>query len=848
MKKSILFTLASSTLLLFAGCNEEWNAGSSGEGYFNPVVSLNISPTNSADRKVPSRSSAKEISVNDLALRLTSTATGVEQNWTSVADFDPTHEFNVGTYTLEAFYGDKKNEGFELPYYYGKTQFSIRENVTTPVALEARLGNAMLSITFTDAFTGYFTDYSIDVVTAAGNTITWMPDENRPVYAAPGTWSIVANVTKPNGTKASYQALTFDAQACYHYHLSLNVNDGNVGNAELVLSFDDDMEIEDVVIDLSQDLQNTPAPEVKPQGFAAEPICIAVGSVAAEPLQFLVTAHGGIAHAMLETSSPTLVEQGWPASVDLIAPGALSASMTDLGFKEMGLWKNPDKMALAELTDVVSHIRYLESSDNISTFTLTVTDRLGRSSEPVELKVAVEKLQIELSNPSIIFEGGTEMQLDMTYNGSNPEDVVFEVYTPGVDVYKRVNSEIVGGASRAAVKYQVKLTGLPDNSDVVKLRASVEGLDAEAELEVERTPATFGLSVNENDVFAHYATVSVIGKGSDISDSDLARIAADCQLMMNEGAGSARAASYEATVDELNLRVEGLKPSTTYDLYITYSGVNSNHVKFTTEAAAQLPNAGMEEWNFSNHTNYNVYYPWKSGEEELWNTYNPVTTSQRGAAYAYIITSGTIQTSDKHTGSSAAQIRTVGWGSGNTASASVVSRWRYGTCKHLSAGQLFLGNWTDISPAQDATPNYGLSFASRPSSISFWYKYAVMNRSGNDNGQRGVAFVQLIGADGSILSEETVQLAPNASYSNIDDGVDCSVNGSYAQKSIPLTYSKHAPKCEKIIVVFKSTQYSSQELEANKNENHLRPPKPFNTSDNEYLGSSLLIDDITLNY
>lgn len=825
MKKTILYAMASASLLATTSCNEEWNAGASGEGRFNPVVSLNASPANSADRKAPSRGTAKEIGVNDLALRLTATATGVAQEWSSVSEFDPAKEFNVGPYTLEAYYGDVKEEGFELPHYYGKTQFNIRENETTPVALEARLANSMLSMTFTDEFTGYFTDYSIDVTSAGGTTTTWAPGENRPVYGAPGAWTVTANVTKPTGVKASYTALTFNAEACHHYHLTLNVNEGNVGSAQLVLSFDDEMDKEDVIIDLTQDLQNTPAPVVKAEGFALDPITIVVGTTPEEQLRYMITAHGGIASATLTTASTSLTEQGWPATVNLVAPGEAQAAMTALGFKEMGLWKNPDRLAVAELTNVVANIRYIEGSDNLSTFSLAVTDRFGRATEPVELKVIVEKLRVALSNPGVIFEGGTELELEMEYNGANPEDVVFQAYQSSTAVYKTVASEILGVKGRASNVYMVRLSGLPDNGEPLKIRAYAGDQAAETSIEVPRTPTAFAIAMNANDVFATRATLTVVANG-DITDAELASIAAGCKVYMASNGGKAE--PYASTASGVNLLVEGLQPGTAYEAYINYAGINSNRLQLATEAAAQLPNAGMEDWysvKGSNH--WSTWYPMSQGYSgEGWSSYNPVTVSQGTTgttSYRYKANSGTISTNDAAAGSTAALVRTVGWGSNNTAAA--ISG--FGTCKYVDAGQLFLGNWDGVSAVKNAVPNYGMSFGSRPASLSFMYKYSTVKAG---NGDYATAAITVYDTTGAVIAAADMQI---------------NENGTYSKMTLPLNYSAGCNKAGKISVIFKS---SGNEAALTANATYMTPPPARNLSTGEYVGSQLYIDDITLNY
>ena len=89
-------------------------------------------------------------------------------------------------------------------------------------------------------------------------------------------------------------------------------------------------------------------------------------------------------------------------------------------------------------------------------------------------------------------------------------------------------------------------------------------------------------------------------------------------------------------------------------------------------------------------------------------TVNIITTSEGGDndnalsgnrnAFAYNAISGTISTDDCYSGEKAALIRTVGWGAGNSAAA---SSWGsgFGTCKNVTAGELFLGTLNPVLTA-----------------------------------------------------------------------------------------------------------------------------------------------------
>lgn len=98
-----------------------------------------------------------------LSLRLTpDNAAQTPETWDAISDFPSDREFPIGKYTLEAFYGTKGAEGFGVPYYLGTSQFYVRENQTTSVAVTATLQQAMVTVDYTEAFKSYVTSYSAE--------------------------------------------------------------------------------------------------------------------------------------------------------------------------------------------------------------------------------------------------------------------------------------------------------------------------------------------------------------------------------------------------------------------------------------------------------------------------------------------------------------------------------------------------------------------------------------------------------------------------------------------------------------------------------------------------------------
>lgn len=179
-------------------------------------------------------------------------------------------------------------------------------------------------------------------------------------------------------------------------------------------------------------------------------------------------------------------------------------------------------------------------------------------------------------------------------------------------------------------------------------------------------------------------------------------------------------AAITSTTDANGLQViTGLNSDTNYKVRARVGTIVSDTHTITTEVEASIPNGNMEIWNSTNGKKFlwNIYwYHWYARSEtsesnEGWCTRNDLTTSS-DSYLAYVANSGTERTSTCYKGNYAAEIKTIGWGSGNTAAGSA------STIKNITPGELFLGKVTDIN-----APSYGYTFTSRPSRLSFYYKY-----------------------------------------------------------------------------------------------------------------------------
>lgn len=801
-------------VLMLSGCGDDFTPGSnSPTGAIMPLLDLDARPLS-----VDNASRAGEsVSADDLAIRLTSADGTYSKEWASVSEFPADQQFKIGEYQFEAYYGRLDDEGFEKPYYYGSQNIKVTDGGTTKVAVTATLANTMVSVDYTEAFTKYMTSYSSELHSDGGAYIYYAADESRPAYLKPGNISLNVTMTKPNGKTATLQAAKFTGKERYHYHVTVDLNKGEVGEAVLVISFDDNLDMEPVEIDLSDEIFNAPAPEVTTEGFNGdEGLTFAPGMTPEGAVSLSVIARGGIASMVMTTKSATLVGQGWPEEVDLAAaPENLRSRMEALGLVARGLWKNPDQMAVVNLAGVLKYMNYVDGADNTSTITFVVTDRYNKTSEPVTLTVKVEPLELSISNPGELYMGANGLEFDLGYNGADVENQVSVEVKNERGTWSAAPIISAKPIARSGEKYRVKVT-VPANDESVELRAKCGKLETPS-IVVERKDVDYSVVVTEENTFATYAYMALNN-----ADANSASV-----LVSTDGISYSKVSS--EVVSGL-IKISGLNPATAYYARAAVNGTQCKPCEFTTETSASLPNGDLESWyRVAGKSSYWwIDYP-GADENAVWGTMNVLTTSQGGSAgapgAAYCAFSGTRPVDNAVKGKGAV-ISTVGWGSGNTAWLDKINTSSFipngGKCEHLTVGELYLGKYNSDTKQPDYT---GLAFASRPSSMSFYYRYTVRNSA-----DWGVAEIHVLAADGTEIASGTKQLTAIDSYTPV---------------SIDLSYAPGSKKAAIVKVMFKSS--GNPACQSINNDNLSSPPSATMTT-GRYTGSELYIDEIVLNY
>lgn len=830
-----LFLPLTALAMLVASCQDDNKGLTKGQGTISPEFTIDYSVTN--PRTMSRAENGKETVPNapelsSFSFHLWKDDGKFDKTYTGLGDFVDA-QFPVGAYSLEAFSGDIEEEGLGKPYFAGSTTFNVYDGEQAKPTLVAKLANTAVSVVYTKAFMNYFTAYSTEIHSSNGTNYITMPElttagtESEWAYVKPGNVDINITVTKQNGVSGTVKAATIEnALPATHYHVTIDANRGEVGNATITVSFDDATTLEPIEIDVSGDILVTPAPVLTAYGFTSgTPIEILEGDAAEGTLKVNILAQGEVASVKLNTSSPTPALSSLQGDVELLtATEEQKNALTTLGVTTKGVWSGVGQVAEIDFTNILQNLKVANGvSDHI--FTITVVDKLNRTCEPVVLKIQAPKPVLVISNPADLYYGDTQAEFDFTYNGKNLADKVTFKATNSMGVF--ANCTIAEVTSNGNNQYRVKLN-IPESEEDVRLKAVYNSVEsAEATL-----PRRIQVVANDYDVWATKAILTL----------------APSKERVNVTSITLDGTSRSETFDELGkCTLSGLTANTTYNAVITMANGITYPVSFTTEAANQVPNGDFEDLtqtasetkmpmggkfqagaiDYQNWETYTVSEPigWKSINDQTcininnknsWfavpSTYS--TTVSWNAKWGIVNNQGT---PDRYSGltaqsgNSAMVVRNVGWDANGTTPANSGSFFNITyyctnvpTVANVSAGVLSLD--TD--------------FATRPATLNGYYKY---ERDGQDGTENAVVTVTVLNGSTEI-GKGTKELGAAADFTAF---------------AVPVTYSVTNKKATSLKIMITSSNRAAGSVKVS---DHLHEKEA-----SKY-GALLTVDNLTFSY
>lgn len=830
-----LFLPLTALAMLVASCQDDNKGLTKGQGTISPEFTIDYSVTN--PRTMSRAENGKETVPNapklsSFSFHLWKDDGKVDTTYTGLGGFVDA-PFPVGAYSLEAFSGDIEQEGLGKPYFAGSTTFNVYDGEQAQPTLVAKLANTAVSVEYTEAFMNYFTAYSTEIHSSNGTDYITMPElttagtESEWAYVKPGNVDINITVTKQNGVSGTVKAATIEnALPGTHYHVVIDANGGEVGNASITVSFDDATTREPITIDVSGDILVTPAPVLTAHGFTSgTPIEILEGDAAEGTLKVNILAQGEVASVKLNTSSPTPELSSLQGDVELLtATEEQKNALTTLGVTTKGVWSGVGQVAEIDFTNILQNLKVANGvSDHI--FTITVVDKLNRTCEPVVLKIQAPKPVLVISNPADLYYGDTQAEFDFTYNGKDLANKVTFQATNAMGVF--ANCTIAEVTSKGNNLYRVKLN-IPDSEEDVRLKAVYNSVEsAEATL-----PRRIQVVANDYDVWATKAILTL----------------APSKERVNVTSITLDGTSRSETFDELGkCTLSGLTANTTYNAVITMANGTTYPVSFTTEKANGVPNGDFENLtqtasetkmpmggqfragliDYQNWESYTVSEPvgWSSinnrtciniNNKNSWfavpSTYS--TTISWTAKWGITNKQGT---PDRYSGLSAQSnsvamvVRNVGWDSNGTTPANSGS---FGNSTY------YCTNVPSVANISAGELSLDTDFASRPTTLNGYYKY---ERDAQDGTENAVVTVTMLNGS-TVIAEGTKELGAVADFTTF---------------SVPVTYTVTNKKATKLKIMIKSSNRAAGSIKVS---DHLHEKEA-----SKY-GAQLTVDNLTFSY
>lgn len=727
-------------------------------------------------------------------------------------------ELRAGKYTVLAELGNPENEGFEQPYYSGSEEVNLKKGDNVAVDIECKLANSILKIDYTDNFKKYFSTYSSSVSTSKGNTVEYSQDETRGAYLASGEVTVYVKVKKTGANETTFNVGKYTLNPQYEYSLTLDVD---VSSAMMTVAFSENVNEEPVTINVSDAALNANPPYIIGEGLESGEILKPVeGASIDENVRLIINAEAGIESCVMTTTSSYLTGKGWSESVDLVTAeeGTISV-IKNSGVELKGFSGSLGQMALIDLTDLLQTL----PKENPVDIKFTVTDKFGKVSDEYLFLAETQdcKFSVYATNEEAPFMGN-ECKVNVTLLDGDANNIKFALTDGGqlLNVQEISEPTKIGELNQ----YTISLKGTDDIQFINPFKVNAKYLTYNKNTETDLN-VSYGILLDdgEGDVWAKRAYLHVY-------NDDMQNL----KVQKKEADGNwTDLSSYDIEISGTDIIAKGLTSNTQQQLRVVKDGKEpTNEVDLKTEEELQVPNAGFEYWYYEQpQSNWKRWYPWDNNIESSkgWNTLNLKTTSDENCTapnFAYVNNSGTIETIDCYTGSKAALIRTVGWGSGTTAPGSLgFIKWD-GEMKKVASGYLYLGENSD-DPEVTYHP---YAFVSRPSKLSFYYKYrpASGKKQSNDEFEIIIKVENRIGDSLVTLAEEHYKEGGNTD--------------SYVYKEISIPYNNdyNKYKATHIYILFKSGIETGYD--------YFLVPSYNNLSDGEYIGSQLYIDDVQLIY
>lgn len=788
-------------------------------------------------------------------------------------------ELPEGAYTIVASKGNNLPAEFENPYFEGSTAFTIKEGMSTPLDMTCTLGNARITAEYTDDFKEAYSEYTV-LLSSSYTTadLEIAKGETRPAYmqvAKEGTdVAIGIRLKKINKEeeKTYYVPTALKLERRQNVRLIFKTDGEALEGIGLTVVLDDSLTKVDLVTEIPDfmwkpfDKPTLSAVEFK--GDGTEVFKTTAGSFK-QDLQVGVVMPGGIGSLTINYWKEGESEED-AISYDLTTDAGVAAAKDKYftwtyGEKDENINLREKKTAQLYLKEGINSLESLEEKSCIYNFKISGSDATGKTYPANDLRFKVEVLPatapiIDLKQGEsdvIITEGdelATDWQLDFIATGLMDKEatkIIVNDGTSNLEYYflKDDGAALLKSTFDAVVEIENEAHAVLSfpKTFAASLLAPEKGSkeytftfhlkdQRNKEYSISKKIVVdapkFTLDVKPEEAFARHAILRV-----NLDKGDKHKLKFQYKLQ----SGGDWIDIVNTSKDNESLYVEKLKqlqPNTSYLIRVWYNNKRKSHEEavITTDKEIFLGKDGeFSDWyseKIYSKDSYvggmgagiDIYQYWPSIDKSsgLWATRNNLTNSQNSGTTCYYTSySGTIPTEDGYVGK-AAEISSLGWGEGNT----YLNNMTGVVIKNKDAGMLFIGSHSYINGKE--TFDYGCPFTTRPSKMSFMYKFKSINSE---------SFKAYIVVENRDNANNVIELGRGEIISNKDVAL-------YSSASVDVHYDRTDLHATHLSIVFVSSTADTPSVDlATGSYNAL---KGF--SDSRYLGNVLTIDNVELRY
>lgn len=785
-------------------------------------------------------------------------------------------ELKEGAYTLIASKGDNLPSAFENPYFEGSTDFTVKAGMSTPIDVTCTLGNARITVDYTEDFKEAYSDYTVLLSSAfTSGSLEIKKDETRPAYMQ------VAKEGSELGIAIRLKKITEDKEKTYKIPTPLSIE----RRQNIRLIFKTDGEALDGIgleIILDDEMTNVTLnegipdfmwkpfekPTLSPDDFTnGESFTIKVGKFEKSPtVGFAMPA--GIASLCVKQWRED--KENEEITYDLATDEGVTAALGknfkwSVNGKANTNVKGERKTGQLFLKDAINSLEAPIEEDQTYTYhyEFSGVDATGKAHATNVLGVTV--VVQPAGQPIITFDGfpettiieGDDMSKEieakfeaegiidetkttLTIN-DGVDDKVYNILTDGTVLYNDWGISVESGNDATATLKFPKVFSS-------RLEAPMEGektftykLDLADKkgrsfptltktLTVKAPVFELTPSANGGDAFACRAFLRA--KVSDGTHPDNLKF--QWRKVGNGSWNNCKNHTYQTDeiCDTLKNLTSGGQQYEIRAIYREKEKRVTEPIVITTENVVELEDGSFENWHKKEvykNTTWSVgttglgidqWWPYNEGGSSWWTTRNALTTSQRsGVSCYYTSYSGTIPVDNGYEGK-AAEISTLGWKEGNTFTE------LGGKSGTHSAGMLFLGSHSATSNGVE-TIDYGHEFNVRPNAFEFYYKFKSLNSESFE------AYIVVENRENGTV----MQLGSGRIMSNQDQA-------SFVPVRVNVHYTNTSLKATHMYIVFRSSTAEDPSVEGV--QGSLGALNGY--SDSRYVGNVLTVDNVRLIY